>query len=205
MLISSSADGTASLWNLSRVEAPVVHFSHTIHHVKPVGIPDSTELKNSGKDKVLSKSSATRNRPFGADIVSSHFFYQDRFVVLVNYFKLLLLLLLLLLYFYSFLLSYLISYLFLHAQASKSSVYMYSYLPEGLNITNDIERHQSSGKYKSVAEFVHPNSHRVTCVNGINSVQSVTLVSATADRYNEWLSVTIILALRIKHINASII
>lgn len=79
MLISSSSDGTAAIWNISRVEAPVVLFSHTIHHARPMG---GSDLKTCS-DKTIKASSSSRNRPYGGDIVSSHFFYQDRFAVLV--------------------------------------------------------------------------------------------------------------------------
>lgn len=68
-------------------------------------------------------------------------------------------------------------------QTSKSSVYMYSFEPEGTDALNDIKRLQSYGKYKLVAEYNHQDTHRVSALSCINSVQSVLCISATADRY----------------------
>ena len=60
---------------------------------------------------------------------------------------------------------------------------MYSYEPEGTDALNDIKRLQSFGKYKLVTEYTHTDTHRVTALACINSVQSVLCVSATADRF----------------------
>ena len=67
-------------------------------------------------------------------------------------------------------------------QVAKSSVFMYSYEPEGTDASNDIKRLQSYGKYKLVIEFEHADTQRLSAFACMNSVQSVLCISATADR-----------------------
>jgi hypothetical protein len=77
---------------------------------------------------------------------------------------------------------YIYIYLFIYVQSSKSSVYMYNYEPEGTDALNDIKRLQSYGKYRMVTEYTHADTHRVSALACMNSVQSVLCLSATADK-----------------------
>ncbi len=77
LVLSSSADGTACVWRAGRVESPVVLFSH-VRHQAQIGGRGAVPVSSS-----TSSSSSGRNRPFGCEITSAQFFYQDRFVFLV--------------------------------------------------------------------------------------------------------------------------
>jgi WD40 repeat protein len=67
-ILSSSVDGTVRVWNQGRIDHSALVLSHTIHG------------HSSGSSQVTKTSD--RNRPFGAEIIQSRFFYMDEFILI---------------------------------------------------------------------------------------------------------------------------
>lgn len=167
MILSCSTDGTARLWKSGRIDSAAVIFSHTRQQPGDI-LPNVGSLTVSSAlatNTAQMSTKTSRNRPYGDSITSAQFYYQDKFILLVGSFVVAVMLML------------------IGEQSVRSSVYMYSYSPEGSEAKNDLKRLLSTGQYKAVHEWNMSSTAQSVCaVNCINSVESRIIVAATSDK-----------------------